>query len=627
MVTEARYRLVGDYAFVSDCHSSALISRGGSIDWCCMPRFDSASVFGRLLDHERGGFCSIGPLDASANSSRRYLDGTLVLATSFQSSSGEARVLDCFTMRAGGAEQPSRQLLRVVEGTRGWLEFDLAVVARFDYGEVEPWVRRRGVGLYTAIGGNDALVVSCDADLERDGQHDLKARFAIRAGQRVRLSITYVNPADLERGPLEPARPGELDRRLEQTLEWWRTWSSKILLDSPDAAAAKRSAIVLKGLQNAPTGAICAAPTTSLPEATDGGRNWDYRLSWVRDSAFTVRSLAALGAAAEADGFRRFIQRSAAGGTSSLQVAYGLGGERRRPEIVLDHLGGYDGAGPVRIGNAANKQVQLDVYGELLNLSWRWYQRGSSPDDDYWRFLIELVDAAADRWQEPDRGIWELRGQPRHFVHSKVLCWVALDRGLKLAEECLRKAPERRWAKVRDEIRVAVEHDGYDDRRGVFVQAFGSKELDAALLLLPSVDFVAYDDPRMLRTAEAIRRELDDGHGLLRRYRGDDALQGKEGAFITCSFWLAECLAHQGRIQDARELFDRVSSCGSDLGLFSEEYDSATGRLLGNYPQGLSHLSHIAAAIALAQPYGPGAATALHQLGAGQQHQPPRTRD
>jgi GH15 family glucan-1,4-alpha-glucosidase len=618
VANEARYRPVGDYAFVSDCHSSALVSRAGSIDWCCMPRFDSASVFGRLLDADRGGFCSLGPRDADANGARRYLDGTLVLETSFQSSSGEARLLDCFTMRGGGAEQPSRQLLRVVEGTRGWLEFDLAVVARFDYGEVEPWVRRRGVGLYTAIGGNDALVVSCDADLERDGQHDLKARFAIRAGQRVRLSITYANPADLERDPPEPPRPGELDRRLDQTLEWWRTWSSKILLDSPDAAAAKRSAIVLKGLQNAPTGAICAAPTTSLPEATDGGRNWDYRLSWVRDSAFTVRSLAALGADAEADGFRRFIQRSAAGSASSLQVAYGVGGERRRTELVLDHLEGYQGAGPVRIGNAAAKQVQLDVYGELLNLSWRWHQRGSSPDDDYWRFLVELVDAAADRWQQPDRGIWELRGQPRHFVHSKVLCWVALDRGLKLAKECLRKAPERRWAKIRDQIRVAVEHDGYDDHRGVFVQAFGSSELDAALLLLPSVDFVAYDDPRMLRTAEAVRQELDDGHGLLRRYRGDDALQGKEGAFITCSFWLAECLAHQGRVQDARELFDRVSSCGSDLGLFSEEYDSATGRLLGNYPQGLSHLSHIAAAIALAQPYGPGAATALHQLGAGQ---------
>jgi GH15 family glucan-1,4-alpha-glucosidase len=618
MAEEAHYRPVGDYAMIGDCHAAALVSRAGSIDWCCMPRFDSGSVFGRLLDADRGGYCSLGPRNARADGSRRYLDGTLVLETRFQSSSGEARLLDCFTMRGGGAEHPFRQLLRVVEGVRGWLEFELDLAARFDYGEVEPWVRRRGVGLYTAIGGNDALVISCDVDLERDGQHDLRARFAVRAGQRVRLSITYANPADLEPNPPGALRPGELDERLDQTVAWWQRWSSKIQLDSPDAAAVKRSAIVLKGLQNAPTGAICAAPTTSLPEAFDGGRNWDYRLSWVRDSAFTVRSLAALGADAEADGFRRFIQRSAAGSTSSLQIAYGLGGERRRTELVLDHLEGYEGAGPVRIGNAAAKQVQLDVYGELLDLAWRWHQRGSSPDDDYWRFLVELVDTAAERWREPDRGIWELRGEPRQLVHSKAMCWVALDRGLKLAQECLRKAPERRWAKARDEVRAAVEKDGYDKKRGVFVQAFGSSELDAALLLLPSVDFVAYDDPRMLRTAEAIRQELDDGHGLLLRYRGEDALEGTEGAFITCSFWLAECLAHQGRVQDARELFDRVSSCGSDLGLFSEEFDSATGRLLGNYPQGLSHLSHIAAAVALAQPYGPGAAIALHQLGAGQ---------
>jgi GH15 family glucan-1,4-alpha-glucosidase len=297
---------------------------------------------------------------------------------------------------------------------------------------------------------------------------------------------------------------------------------------------------------------------------------------------------------------------------------YGVGGERRLTELVLDGLEGYRGVGPVRIGNAAAKQLQLDVYGELLDLAWRWHQRGRSPDDDYWRFLLELVDAAAERWQEPDRGLWELRGEPRHFVHSKVLCWVALDRGLKLAEECLRQAPTRRWHKTRDEIRAAVEHDGYDSDRGVFVQSFGSRELDAALLLLPSVDFVAYDDPRMLRTADAIGRELDDGHGLIRRYRGDDHLQGHEGAFVTCSFWLAECLAHQGRIQEARELFDRAASCGSDLGLFSEEYDGGSGELLGNYPQGLSHLSHIAAAVALAQPYGPGAAVAHHALGAGQ---------
>jgi GH15 family glucan-1,4-alpha-glucosidase len=615
MAEDQRYRPIGDYAFISDCHSVALVSREGSIDWCCMPRVDSGSVFGRLLDADRGGYCSVWAEEAAA--SRRYLGDSLVLETTLRSPSGEARLLDCFTMRQGGAREPYRQLLRVVEGVRGWLQMGFHAAARFDYGEVAPWLKRRGVGRYAAIGGNDGLLVTADVDLRRVDQHDLAASFAIRAGQRLHFSVEYLPAKDLDRPGLPQLEADELDRRLDDTIAWWQRWSDRIRFDSPDAPAAKRSAIVLKGLQNAPTGAIAAAPTTSLPESLDGDRNWDYRYSWVRDSAFTVRSLAALGADAEADGFRRFVERSAAGSTQTLQIAYGVGGERRLTELELD-LEGYRGIRPVRIGNAAAKQVQLDVYGELLELAWRWHQRGSSPDDDYWRFLLQLVDAAADRWQEPDRGLWELRGEPRHFVHSKAMCWAALDRGLKLAEECLRQAPTRRWHKVRDEIRTAIEDEGYDADRGVFVQSFGSRQLDAALLLLPSVDFVPYDDPRMLRTADAIREELDDGHGLILRYRGDDNLEGREGAFVTCSFWLAECLAHQGRIQEARELFDRAASCGSDLGLFPEEHDGASGELLGNYPQGLSHLSHIAAAVALAQPYGPGAAVAHHAIGAGQ---------
>ena len=616
-MSTAGYRPIGDYALLSDCHSVALVSREGSVDWCCMPRVDSASVLGRLLDAERGGYCAVR-VEEDVPVSRRYVDDSLVLETTFRAPSGEARLLDCFTMRRGGAHAPYRQLLRVVEGVRGWLPLEFHAAIRFDYGEVEPWVKRRGVGVYTAIGGNDGLLVSSDVDLERADQHDIRATVAVRAGQRLHFSLEYRAAEELDHAGVHGPDPDELDARLEETLAWWRRWSEQIRLDSPDAPAARRSAVVLKGLQNAPTGAIAAAPTTSLPESRDGDRNWDYRYSWVRDSAFTVRSLAALGLDAEADGFRRFIERSAAGSTGNLQIAYGVSGERRLTELVVEGLEGYQGIGPVRVGNAAAKQTQLDVYGELLDLAWRWHQRGRSPDDDYWRFLLELVDAAAERWQEPDRGLWELRGRPRHFVHSKAMCWVAVDRGLKLAEECLRKAPSRRWHKAREEIRAAVESDGYDADRGTFVQAFGSKALDAALLLLPSVDFVAYDDPRMLRTADAIRTELDDGHGLIRRYRNDDHLAGEEGAFVTCSFWLAECLAHQGRIQEARELFDRVASCGSDLGLFPEEYDSGRRELLGNFPQGLSHLSHIAAAVALAAPYGPGSAVAQHAFGAGQ---------
>jgi GH15 family glucan-1,4-alpha-glucosidase len=341
---------------------------------------------------------------------------------------------------------------------------------------------------------------------------------------------------------------------------------------------------------------VAAAPTTSLPEVPGGGMNWDYRYAWIRDSFFSVRSLAEVGFEAEADRFRRFIERSAAGSAESLQLMYGLGGERRLTEEKLDYLEGYRGARPVRVGNAAAGQLQLDMYGELLELSWRWHRRGNSPDDDYWRFLLELVDAAAERWSEPDQGIWEMRGDPQHFVHSKVMCWASLDKGLRLAEECMRKAPERRWKKARGEIREAVEDEGYDEDRGVFTQTFGGKDLDAALLLLPRMAFIDYSDGRMLRTTDAIREDLDDD-GLLKRYRSEDT---REGAFLACSFWLAECLAHQGRTEDAGAVFDRTLATANDLDLYSEEYDTEARELLGNFPQGLTHLSHISAAVALA---------------------------
>ncbi len=390
---------------------------------------------------------------------------------------------------------------------------------------------------------------------------------------------------------------------MEETLKWWNRWAAQGKCEGIDGSAIRRSAITLKALTNAPTGAIIAAPTTSLPESPGGSRNWDYRYSWIRDSSLSVRSLAEIDCVTEADGFRRFIQRSAAGSADKLQIMYGVGGERRLTELNLDYLDGYRGAKPVRIGNAASDQVQLDAYGELLDLSWHWHQRGSSPDDDYWRFLLDLVDTAAARWNEKDRGIWESRGEPQHFVHSKVMCWAALDRGIRLAEECLRQAPLRRWKKVRSEIRAAIEKEGYDEERGIFVQAFGSSALDSALLLLPTVDFVAWDDPRMIRTTDAIRENLDD-HGMLLRYRitdTDDGLRGIEGTFLACSFWLAECLAHQGRTDEARDIFDRVASTSNDLGLFAEEFDTHSGEMLGNFPQGLTHLSHIAAAVALAE--------------------------
>jgi GH15 family glucan-1,4-alpha-glucosidase len=318
------------------------------------------------------------------------------------------------------------------------------------------------------------------------------------------------------------------------------------------------------------------------------------------------RSLAGIGCISEADGFRGFIERSSAGSAQKMQIMYGLGGERRLTEVILDHLEGYRGAKPVRIGNAAKNQRQLDAYGLLVEQTWRWHQRGRSPDDDYWRFLLDIVDTAAECWQEPDRGIWEMRGEPQQFVHSKVMCWAALDRGIRLAKECLRKAPTRRWGKTRDEIREAVESEGYDEDRGIFVQAFGTKALDAALLLIPSVEFIPYDDERMVRTTDAIREDLDAGDGyLIRRYKPtgnlEDGLKGEEGAFLPCAFWVAECLARQGRFEDARAVFDHTVSTGNELGLFSEEFDPESRQMLGNFPQALTHLSHIAAAIALVE--------------------------
>jgi GH15 family glucan-1,4-alpha-glucosidase len=594
-----RYLAIADYAYLSDCHSAALVSRSGSIDWCCMPRVDAASCFGRILDAEKGGFFKISPADPSSTSSRRYLGDSLVVETTFSSGGGEVRLLDCFVMREGGKDRPHRQLLRIIEGVRGRMELAVAVSPRLDYGAIRPWLHDHGQNVWSVVGGDAAFVLTADTEMVRDGDHDLVAKFEVAAGARKRFSMTYIEPAELDDQSPELLTPEDLDTRLDETTAWWAQWSSILHLEGPDGAAALRSAIVLKGLTNAPTGAVAAAPTTSLPESPGGSRNWDYRLSWVRDSTFVTRSLAELGAVAEAQGFRRFIQRSAAGSAEALQIVYGIGGTRRLTELTLDHLEGWGGAQPVRIGNAAAVQIQNDVYGELLDLSWQWHRRGHSPDDDYWRFLLQLVDRAGEMWAEPDQGLWEMRGEPRHFVHSKVMCWSALDRGIRLAQECLRQAPVRRWKITRDEIRASVEAEGFDAQRASFVQSYGSSDLDAALLLLPTVDFLAWDDPRMISTTDAIADALDDGTGMIFRYNTFDELEGREGVFVACTFWLAECFARQGRLEQARAALDRATSTGNDLGLYSEEFDTTSSQLLGNFPQALSHLSHISAAVAL----------------------------
>jgi GH15 family glucan-1,4-alpha-glucosidase len=601
--TTRDYAPIEDYGLIGDCRTAALVSRGGSIDWWCVPRFDSGSCFGRLLDRDRGGHCTIAPDDGQATAFQRYVDGTLVLETTFRATGGEAKLLDCLALPEGGLTadpiEPGPLLLRVIEGVRGFVELDVHVAPRFDYGDVQPQVRHTGVALYHVIGGDDGLAIGGDLHFEPEGAHDLAARVTVRGGERVRVWLRFSRPGRLDDEGVPDLDADAVDRLLDRTRTAWRDWSERTAdLGTPEAAGVKRSALVLRALTYEPTGAVAAAATASLPEAPGGVRNWDYRYAWVRDSTFAARALADLGHEDEANRFRRFVERSSAGHAEDLRIAYGVGGERRIPELELD-LDGYRGARPVRIGNNAGAQFQLDALGLLVDLTYRWHQRGHSPDDDHWRFLADLVDRAAEAWPEPDRGLWEWRGEPRHFVHSKVMCWAALDRGLRLARECLRKAPERRWERVRDEIREAVERDGVDQERGAFIQAFGHPRPDGALLLIPLVDFVPFDDPRMLATTDWIRDELGWG-GLVRRYDEDDGLPGREGAFLACSFWLAEALVRQGRADEARAAFDAALSTGNELGIFTEEHDPERGMATGNVPQALTHLSHISAALALA---------------------------
>jgi GH15 family glucan-1,4-alpha-glucosidase len=591
------YTPIAGYALIGDCRTAALVSRTGSIDWWCAPRFDSGSVFGRILDADGGGFCALSPDDVEGAPAREYVDDTMVLATTFRTETGEARLLDFMATPPPDEGGPDhRRLVRIVEGLRGAVTFRLALRPRFDYGAMAPWIRVEGES-FAALGGDDGLVVWCDGALTAcdDG---LDGELTVERGERRRLSIDYIRPEviDGERPP--PPAADAIDALLDDTLAWWREWADGISAEGPYAEHAVRSALVLKALTYRPTGAMVAAPTTSLPEALGGERNWDYRYSWVRDSALAARTLAELGGDAEADAFRRFIERTTAGRADDLRIVYGVGGERRMPELEIGDLEGYRGSAPVHVGNDAAGQTQFDSFGQLLDQSWSWHRRGHSPGDDYWRFIFALVEWVVERWRDPDHGIWEWRGEPKHFVHSKALMWSAIERGLRLAADTGREVPEERWRSARDELGEAIEREGFDAERGTYVQAFGEPELDAAVLRLPTVGYVDYTDERMVSTVDVIARELTED-GFLRRYSADDGLAGREGTFIPCTFWLGECLARQGRLAEAREVFDRAAGTANELGLFAEEYDPGRGELLGNFPQALTHLSHLECVIAL----------------------------
>ncbi|MFN0028590.1 MAG: glycoside hydrolase family 15 protein, partial [Acidimicrobiales bacterium] len=479
------------------------------------------------------------------------------------------------------------------------------VAPRFDYGGVAPWLRAHDGGRFSAVGGSEGLVIWSDVDLRIDEHQDLVCQLTLQPGETRRLSIRFCEPELLDADPPADGVDGAMvDARLLETVAWWRSWCGRQGGSGRRDPAVLRSALVLKSLVTANTGAIVAAPTTSLPEEIGGERNWDYRYSWIRDSWLTVRSLADLGFEAETDGFRRFVERSAAGSANEVHLLYGVDGSHRAPEVVLEELEGYRGSAPVRIGNAASTQLQLDMYGYLVELAWQWTQRGQAPDHAYAGFIAEIVALVCDLWARPDHGIWEVRNEPQHFVHSKALCWTAVDRGVRLADAgALRNGgpiDRDRWCQVREDIRASIFGQGVSARRGNFVQAYGSEELDASLLLLPAAGFVAVDDPHMVATVDAIIEELDQD-GLIRRYRTPDGLRGGEGQFVACTFWLVECLAGQGRHAEARAYFDRVCVAGNDLGLFAEEFNPRTGELLGNFPQALSHLAHIGAALVLAK--------------------------
>lgn len=599
--TDNPYPPIADYAMISDCHCVALVSRSGSVDWCCMPRIDDDSLFGRLLDWNKGGFCAVTPTDEGFTSTRRYIPGTMVLETRFKTGQGEALLHDFFAMDADPLGDPRYDHVRIVEGLSGEVELSVDVCPRFDYGEIVPRMRehKNGSRIYTAIGSNKGLIIHCDLPLEVVEHRDLHATIRVAAGERVRLVLQFEVPELIACATEREMRDGkEIDAEFERTCKWWTDWSGGCSVSIEPDEQTLRSAITLKALTFERTGAIAAAATTSLPETMGGCRNWDYRFSWVRDSVFTVRALHDLGFEREADRFHRFIECSSAGSADELQIMYGVDGKRRLTEIELDWLEGYRGSRPVRIGNGAAKQGQFDIYGDLLEMAWEWHEAGNPTDPDYWDFLASVLHTVCKQWPEPDHGIWEMRSEPAHFVHSKVMCWAALNRGIMLAQSNGFEAPVDIWAKNRDMLRQEIEEKGVDPERGIFVQAYGSRELDAVLLLLPHVEFVAYDDPRMLRTVDAICGELEEG-GLLLRYKANDNLPGKEGAFLPCTFWLVRCLAKQGRHELAWKYYDHALSCANDLGLFSEEYDVEHDEMLGNFPQGLTHVSQITAWLAL----------------------------
>ncbi|HEY3078603.1 MAG TPA: glycoside hydrolase family 15 protein [Chloroflexota bacterium] len=597
------YPPIADYALISDCHSAALISRDGSIDWCCFDRFDARPVFARLLDWGRGGHFRLAPR-APYRVTRRYRAGTNVLETRFEAEGGCLVLTDCLAVRETSAAEdaeavePYRQLIRVVRCEGGEVPVACEFDPCFDYGLTTPELKRIGPDLATVYGGADALVIQIPSDLlvERTGLSSTAGVRVLRAGEQIAAVLTYSRPHELRPRRLD-ARA--IEARVAATDRFWTEWSRRCTYQGPYREQVLRSALLLKGLTNAPTGALVAAPTTSLPEKIGGVRNWDYRYTWLRDASFTLYALYTLGYTDEARAFMGWLERTTAGRADQLQVVYGVGGERLLPEVELPGLEGYRGSRPVRIGNGSAMQFQLDIYGEVLDTAWLYHRHGGQIEPSLWRFLARLADFVGEVWTRPDDGIWEVRGPRQHFVYSKVMAWVALDRAIRLARRLALPGRAEHWTSVRDEIRRRVEAEGVDPATGAFVQAFGSSALDAATLLIPLRRFLPPDDPRVRATLERVARELSID-GLVYRYRAtDDGLPAGEATFVTCSFWLVDNLVVTGQVEAARSLFERLLGYANDVGLLAEELDPRSGEQLGNFPQAFSHVGLINSAIQL----------------------------
>ncbi|MER5788860.1 glycoside hydrolase family 15 protein [Streptomyces sp. NPDC001980] len=585
-------RRIEDYALIGDEQTAALVGRDGSIDWLCLPRFDSAACFARLLGDEDHGHWRIAPDGATTCTRRGYRPDTLVLDTEWETAEGTVRVTDLMPQRDRAPD-----VVRIVEGVSGRVTVRSTLRLRFDYGSVIPWMRRSG-GHRVAVAGPDAVWLRSEPSVRTWGEDfGTHSEFTVAEGERVAFVLTW-HPSHQPRPPL--VDPYEA---LRSSVTDWRRWTARCTYDGPHRDTVVRSLITLKALSYAPTGGIVAAATSSLPEELGGVRNWDYRFCWLRDSTLTLGALLAAGYHKEAERWRDWLVRAVAGDPADLQIMYGLAGERRLPEFELDWLPGFADSRPVRVGNSAVDQLQLDVYGEVMDSLSLARTAGLPTKPHMWAIQCALMKFLEKAWRQPDEGLWEVRGGRRHFVHSKVLVWVAADRAVQTLEDHAElKGELLRWRALRDEVHREVCEKGYDPKRNTFTQYYGSRELDASLLLIPRVGFLPPDDPRVVGTVDAIRDDLGQS-GFLRRYDTDaigvDGMPGGEGAFLACSFWLADALHMTGRTDEAKELFERLVGLVNDVGLLSEEYDPETGRQLGNFPQAFSHIGLVNTALTL----------------------------